>query len=234
MSEQEFIVEVKKLGISLTEIQLEQFRKYYEILIEWNKVMNLTGITDENQVYLKHFYDSATIIKIIDLSKEENFCDVGSGAGFPGIVIKILYPELEVTLVDSLKKRIDFLNKVIETLNLNKIKTYHARAEEFSQIHREEYDVVTARAVAALPILLEYCSPMVKKEKSFIAMKANIRDELEISKQAMQLLKLEVSEKIEFLLPCEESKRFIIKFKKNEITPKKYPRKFSEIKKKPL
>ena len=131
MNKNEFIKEAEKLGIEVPETKLNQLEKYYEILVEYNKVMNLTGITEKEEVYLKHFYDSLTIAKIIDLSKEESLCDVGTGAGFPGIVLKIFYPELKVTLVDSLNKRINFLNEVIKELGLNKIETVHDRMEEY-------------------------------------------------------------------------------------------------------
>ena len=166
-----FISELKKINIEITDIQLEQLNKYYELLVEYNKVMNLTGITEKEQVYLKHFYDSLTLIKVIDPTKEETLCDVGTGAGFPGLVIKILFPNLKVTLVDSLNKRIEFLKKVIQELNLKDIEAIHARAEEFSKLNREKFDIVTSRAVAPLNILLEYNIPLLKTnkyKKSFI------------------------------------------------------------------
>ena len=159
MSKEQFIVELEKIGVYLTEKQLEQLHIYYEMLVEWNKVMNLTGITEEDQVYLKHFYDSLTICKVINLNKQENLCDIGTGAGFPGMVIKICFPHLKVILVDSLAKRLNFLNAVIEKLELTNIETVHDRAEEYAIKNREQFDVVTTRAVATLNILLEYCIP---------------------------------------------------------------------------
>lgn len=234
MKEQEFIQELSKIHIIPTDLQLKQLEKYYELLIEWNKVMNLTGITDKDQVYLKHFYDSATLASIIDLNSEKSLCDVGTGAGFPGIVIKILFPNLKVVLIDSLQKRVKFLKQVIQELNLHDIEVYHTRAEEFAQNHREEFDVVTARAVASLPVLLEYCVPLVKVGKYFIPMKASIEEELILSSKAMKIFKVEIEKLEKFELPFEKSLRSILKLKKIEETNKKYPRKYSEIKKRPL
>ena len=150
-----FIDYLEKLGIKYTNCQLNQLEMYYEILIEYNKVMNLTGITNKEDVYLKHFYDSLTISKIIDLNNYNSLCDIGTGAGFPGIVLKIFYPNLKVTLIDSLNKRINFLNDVIQKLKLTNIEAIHCRIEEYAKINREKYDIVTARAVAPLNILLK-------------------------------------------------------------------------------
>lgn len=234
MKEQEFVLKLNEINIFPTPNQLEQLYRYYELLIEYNKVMNLTGITEKEEVYLKHFYDSATLHKSIDLTKESTLCDVGTGAGFPGLVLKILFPNLSVTLVDSLNKRIKFLDIVISELGLTNIETVHARAEEFAILHREYYDVVTARAVASLPTLLEYCIPLVVVGKYFIPMKANLKDELKQSKNAMNTLKVKLVSEIEFLLPVEESHRSLLKFQKMEKTSHSYPRKFSEMKKKQL
>jgi len=150
----EFIEQLKLINIVIDDKQIEQLNKYYELLIEYNKVMNLTGITEKKQVYLKHFYDSVTLIKIIDLKKIETLCDIGTGAGFPGLVLKIVFPNLKVTLLDSLNKRINFLNTVIKELNLENIETIHARAEEYAKENIEKFDVTTARAVAHTSILL--------------------------------------------------------------------------------
>ena len=158
----DFIEELKKINIELSLNQLEQLEKYYNLVIKKNKVMNLTGITDKKEFYLKHFYDSLTINKIIDLNKINSICDIGSGAGFPGIVLKIVFPHLHVTLIDSLNKRIIFLNDVIKELNLTNIEAICTRAEEFSRINEEKYDLVTARAVASLSILLEFTIILVK------------------------------------------------------------------------
>ena len=234
MNKEQFIEELSKIGIQLSEKQLEQLHIYYEMLVEWNKVMNLTGITEEDQVYLKHFYDSLTIVKAVDLKQEETLCDVGTGAGFPGLVLKICFPHLNVTLVDSLQKRLTFLEEVIKKLDLNGVETVHARAEEYSLATREKYDVVTARAVAPLSILLEYCAPLVKVGKYFVPMKGNIAQEILSIENAINLLNVELKRKVEFTLPFEGSNRNILVFFKLGNTSKKYPRKYNEIKKKPL
>lgn len=234
MNIERFIQELKKINIEITEEQLKQLNTYYEMLIEYNKVMNLTGIIEKEQVYLKHFYDSATIIKVIDLTKEETLCDIGTGAGFPGLVLKILFPNLKITLVDSLNKRINFLNEVIKELNLKNIEAIHDRAEEYAHKNIEKFDIVTSRAVAPLNILLEYSIPMVKQNKYFIAYKGNIEEELNQSEKALKILNSKIEKQEIFNLPIEESIRTIIKIKKTNRTEKKYPRKNAEIKKKPL
>ena len=230
----EFIESLRKLNIDITSRQLEQLEEYYNLLVEWNEKINLTRITLKDDVYLKHFYDSATIVKVINLNKIDNFCDFGTGAGFPGIVIKILFPSLNVTLVDSLNKRINFLNIVIEKLKLEKIVAIHSRIEDFARTHREKFDLVTARAVASLPVLLEYATGIIKKDKYFVAMKASIDEELEQSINAQKILKIKLIDKNSFLLPKENSVRNILLFQKQERTNLKYPRNPSEIKKKPL
>lgn len=229
MSEKDFVEALKEINIEISELQLEQLNKYYNLLIEWNKVMNLTGITEKKDVYLKHFYDSLTISKIINLNEYNTLCDVGTGAGFPGMVIKILFPNLKVTLVDSLNKRINFLNEVIKELKLENIEAIHSRVEEF----KGSFDIVTARAVSQLNILMEYAIPLVKINGYFIPLKANITEELENSSNAFKELKCEIEDKKEFLLPIELSNRTLLKIKKLGEN-KKYPRKYSEIKKRPL
>lgn len=230
----EFIENLKKINIDITEKQLQQLERYYELLVEYNEKMNLTGITEKEQVYLKHFYDSLTINQIIDLNTVETLCDVGTGAGFPGLVIKILFPNINITLVDSLNKRIEFLNVVIKELNLENITTLHARIEEYASNTREKFDVVTARAVAPLNILSELCIPLVKVGKYFIPLKANISQEILTIEKAKKELKFDLEKSIEFKLPYEESNRTLLRFKKLEKTNKKYPRMFSKIKKQPL
>ncbi len=230
MKQDNFIQELKKLNIQLTETQLLQLEIYYEMLVEYNKIMNLTGITEHDEVFLKHFYDSLTIVKIIDLNTVESFCDIGTGAGFPGLVIKICFPKLKVTLLDSLNKRVEFLKAVIQKLNLKDIEVVHARAEEYALSHRSEFDVTTARAVAHTSILLEYAIPMTKVEKYFIAMKANVEEELKEIDNALKKLSTKLIQKEEFLLPLENSKRTILLFKK-EKENKHFPRKNNEIKK---
>lgn len=233
MNQSKFVEEVEKLNIDITDVKLQQLEKYYELLIEYNKVMNLTGITEKKEVYLKHFYDSLTISKIIDLNKEKNLCDLGSGAGFPGIVLKIFYPNLKIVLIDSLNKRINFLNKVIESLELKNIEAIHTRIEEYSKKNTEKFDVVTARAVAPLNILLELGISSVKVGKYFIAMKGNIKNEPSYSSSLIKLNCVQ-DNIIEFELPVENSKRSLIKIVKQKPTPKLFPRKYNDIKKKPL
>ncbi len=234
MNQNKFIEELKKINIEITDKQLEQLEIYYELLIEYNKVMNLTGITEKDQVYLKHFYDSLTIAKIIDITKEETLCDIGTGAGFPGMVLKIIFPNLKVTLVDSLNKRIEFLKVVKEKLKLTNIEIIHSRIEDYAKDNREKFDIVTSRAVANLSILLEYAIPLVKVNKYFIAMKGNAKEEIEEGKNAFKVLNSYIEKSLEFKLPIENSQRNLIKIKKISITNKKYPRKYSEIKKKKL
>lgn len=232
MDKNTFILEVKKLNIDLTDEMLDKLEKYYDLLIEWNEKINLTAITEKNEVYLKHFYDSLTLCKTIDLNSVDSLCDIGTGAGFPGIVLKICFPHLKLTLVDALNKRINFLKLVGETLRLSDIDYIHARAEEYSKKNREIFDVVTARAVAPLNILLEYSIPLVKTGKYFIALKGN--ENINESKNALNILNCKIVDEEKFLLPIEDSNRTIIKVEKLGNTPGKYPRRFAEIKKKPL
>ncbi|MBE6138624.1 MAG: 16S rRNA (guanine(527)-N(7))-methyltransferase RsmG [Firmicutes bacterium] len=234
MDKKQFIEELSKINIEISAEKLSKLEKYYQMLIEWNEKINLTAITEEKDVYLKHFYDSITASKIIDLNNEQTLCDIGTGAGFPGIVLKIFYPELNITLVDSLNKRIVFLQEVIKELKLKKITAVHARAEEFAREHRECFDVVIARAVAPINILLEYCIPMIKENKYFISMKGDISREINFIECSTHKINAQVSDIKEFLLPIEGSKRSLISFTKQGKTPMKYPRKNSEIKKNPL
>lgn len=225
-----FIEELKNINITINEQQLDQLNKYYELLIEYNKVMNLTGITEKKAVYLKHFYDSLTICKIIDLNNENTLCDIGTGAGFPGLVLKIMFPHLKITLLDSLNKRIKFLEEVIKQLKLDSIEVIHERAEIYALKNRNKFDVTTARAVAHTSILLEYAIPMTKENKYFIPLKANMNDELIEINTALKELNTKLLKKIQFNLPIEESNRTIILFQK-EKDNKKYPRKTNEINK---
>ena len=234
MNQQQFIEELLKLNIEISEEQLKQLDKYYKLLVEWNSFMNLTGITAENEVYLKHFYDSLTITKIVNLSKISTLCDVGTGAGFPGLVLKIIFPHLKITLIDSLNKRINFLNEVIKQLGLKDIETIHTRIEEFGISNREKYDVVVARAVAKLNVLLEYCIPITKIDGYFIAMKANCEEELKEISHALKVLNATFIDREIIYLPYEQSLRTLIKIKKIKETDNKYPRKNSEIKKRTL
>ena len=173
MNKEKFIAETRKLGINLTEEQLNKLDQFYNLLIEWNEKINLTRITKKEDVYLKHFYDSLTLAKVIDLSTKETLCDVGTGAGFPGIVLKIVYPNLKITLVDALQKRVNYLNAIIKDLQLENIQAIHTRGEDL----HDKYDVVTARAVANIEKLLKYTMHLVNNTGVFVAMKGNIDNE---------------------------------------------------------
>ena len=231
MNREEFLNELEKIGIILSEKQEKQLEIYYKMLVDENKKINLTAITLKEDVYLKHFYDSLTLAMVEDFSKDLNIIDIGTGAGFPGLVLKIVFPNLNITLLDSLDKRIKFLDKVIEELDLKKIKTIHGRIEEYKQ---EKFDIVVSRAVAKTNILCELAIDLLKKEGNYIFLKSNIEEELEESKHAFEELNLRLVEKEEFFLPKEKSKRTIIKIKKISNAPKKYPRNFAKIKKNPL
>lgn len=231
MNKEQFKEELKKLNIELTKRQEQQLEKYYELLIEENKKTNLTRITQKDEVYLKHFYDSLTITKVIDLNQNLSLIDIGTGAGFPGLVLKIVFPTLNITLLDSLNKRIDFLNKVIKELNLKNIKTVNSRIEDYQ---KETFDIVTSRAVAKTNILLELSCKLPKTNGYFIFLKANIEEELKESQNAIKELNLTIEKKETFNLPIENSQRTILKIKKISPIPTKYPRNFAKIKKKPL
>lgn len=233
MNREQFIEELLKLNIEINDIQLEKLEKYYEILERENKLYNLTSITEKENVFLKHFYDSLTITKIIDLNKQ-SLCDLGTGAGFPGMVLKIIFPNLKVTLIDATLKKCNFLEKVIKELSLENINVINERVEEYAKKEREKYDIVTARAVAPLKHLLEYGVPLLKVNGVFIAMKGNINKELVGIETYENKLTIKITKSIEFQLPIEKSCRNLISFTKLEKTDLKYPRKYSEIKKKNL
>lgn len=231
MNKEQFKEELKKINIELTKKQEQQLEKYYELLIEENKKTNLTRITQKDEVYLKHFYDSLTITKVINLNQNLSLIDIGTGAGFPGLVLKIVFPTLNITLLDSLNKRIEFLNKVIKELNLKNIKTVNSRIEDYQ---KETFDIVTSRAVAKTNILLELSCKLPKINGYFIFLKANIEEELKESQNAIKELNLTIEKKETFNLPIENSQRTILKIKKISPIPTKYPRNFAKIKKKPL
>lgn len=212
MTIEEFVKEVEALGLNVTKEKLEQLDIIYNTLVETNKTMNLTRITEKDDVYLKHFYDSLTLAKVYDLSKANTLCDIGTGAGFPGLVLKVFYPNLEITLVDSLLKRVNYLNNLIEKLNLTRIKAYHNRAEELIK-HHKKFDIVTARAVASLPKLLPWTMPLVNKNGSFLAMKGNVEEELNQSKDLMKKNKWYVNKKEVFNLPNKEDTRTVLEIK---------------------
>jgi 16S rRNA (guanine527-N7)-methyltransferase len=228
MNTEQFEAMLAEKGIQLTPLQLEQFELYFQTLVEWNEKMNLTAITEKREVYLKHFYDSITASFHFDFSKPISLCDVGAGAGFPSIPLKIVFPSIDLTIVDSLNKRITFLNHLAEVLKLDGVRFIHDRAEIFGNNpnHRESYDVVTARAVARMSVLSELCLPLVKQGGYFIAMKAaHAVEELEAGKKAISLLGGKMEKSFTFTLPVEDSERNIILIKKIKATPKKYPRK---------
>ena len=209
MTKEQFIIELEKLGINLTETQQTQLETFYKLLISWNEKINLTRITSKEDVYLKHFYDSLTIAKVINLEEKETLCDIGTGAGFPGIVLKIAYPNLKITLVDALQKRVNYLNEVIKDLGLKDIEAIHVRGEDL----KEKYDVVTARAVANIEKLLGYTMHLVKKDGVFIAMKGNITEELTATVEKKISAKYQIEKIEEFQLPYENSQRSLIVIK---------------------
>lgn len=218
----------KNLGIELTDHQIEAFMIYYEALIEKNKVMNLTAITEFEDVVLKHFVDSLTIVKAVDMGSINRILDLGTGAGFPGIPLKIVFPEIEFVLLDSLNKRINFLNEIIEKCRFNKITAVHGRAEELARKkeYRESFDLCVSRAVANLSSLSEYCIPYVKKEGYFIPYKSgNIDMELKEANKAVNILGGSIEDTVKFHLPGSDIERSLIVIKKVKETPGKYPRK---------
>ncbi len=244
-NKEEYLVSLlEKLNISLEKRQVCQFLKYYDLLVDWNQKINLTSITEFKEVCIKHFSDSLSLINNFSsfLDMEEYFngktlIDVGTGAGFPGICLKILLPNLNITLMDSLDKRIKFLNEVISSLDLKGISTVHGRVEDFARLsdYRECFDFATARAVASLPVLSEYCLPFVKLGGSFIAYKSEKADEeINISKHALEVLGGKVVSKVSFSLPDSDLQRTILRIKKDKVTPNQYPRKAGTPAKKPL
>ena len=209
MTKEEFIKYLEELNIYPTKDQLDKLEKFYNLLIEWNEKINLTRIVDEKDVYLKHFYDSLTITKEIDLSKVNTLCDVGTGAGFPGIVLKIMYPNLKVALIDSLQKRVNYLNEIIKELELTNIEAIHSRGEDY----KGSFDVVTSRAVANIEKLVKYTMHLVSKDGVFIAMKGNIDNELTDSVEKVISKKYKIVKINKFRLPIEESDRSLVVIK---------------------
>ncbi len=212
MNKETFILEVEKLGIKLDEEKLNKLEKFYNLLIEWNEKINLTRITSKEDVYLKHFYDSLTLTKVIDLNKVKTLCDVGTGAGFPGIVIKIVYPHLKITLIDSLNKRVNYLNTIIKDLELKNINAIHARGEDY----KGKFDVVTSRAVANIEKLVGYTMHLVNDTGVFIAMKGDIEKELTNSVEKKLSKKYKILAQEKFILPIEESKRCLLVIKSDK------------------
>ena len=233
MNKETFIKELKKLNIELKETTLAMLNEYYSILKEENQKYNLTRIIEEDDVYLKHFYDSLTITKIIDISNQ-SICDLGSGAGFPGLVLGICFPSAKLTLIESNGKKCNFLNIVKKKLNLNNVTIINTRIEEYAKENRELYDIVTARAVAPLKHLLEYGIPLVKINGVFIAMKANVENEEKNIDNYYNKLNIKEEQRIVFNLPHENSIRTLIKYQKEKETDKRYPRRYNEIIKKDI
>lgn len=239
MNPELFKQQLTEEGFSMNDQQMKQFNQYLLLLQEWNEKINLTAITEEEEVYLKHFYDSITLAKFVDFDSKKNksLCDVGSGAGFPSLPLKILFPDLKITIVDSLKKRINFLELLVDSLGLENVRLVHARAEDFGQNkkNREAFDVVTARAVARLSVLGEFCLPITKVGGTFAAMKgAKASEELNDSKEAIKLLGGKTRKVETFELPEDAGERSILLIDKIKKTPNKYPRQAGTPNKKPL
>ena len=226
--------EVKKIGFEINDDQLEKFEYYYKKLVEVNEYMNLTAITEHDEVYIKHFIDSIYLLRAIDKKEPYNICDVGSGAGFPGLPLAIMDSNANVSIVDSLNKRINFLNFLFNEMGMTNITAIHNRAEEYAKEKRESFDYVTARAVARLNILIELCMPLVKVNGYFISMKGILEDELEEARNGISKLGGRIEGVIEYKLPYDMGNRTIVVIKKIKETPVSYPRSFADIKRKPL
>lgn len=234
MTEQEFLLAIKELGITLTKDQQTKLKIYAEELLEYNKHTNLTAIKTLEDVYLKHFYDSLTLTKLIDWSSNKNILDIGTGAGFPGLVLAIVYPFLSIDLLDSNHKKIDFLNYMIDKISLTNVHTIYDRAENYTKTNREKYDFITSRAVAELRILLEISFPALKINGSFLAMKSSLEEEKVRAEGAIIELKGKIKNEISFNLPHQSGKRTILEIQKCNPTPLIYPRSYPTILKKSL
>lgn len=233
----QFCALLQEHGIELSARQLQQFERYYEELVSWNEKMNLTGITDREQVYIKHFYDSLSLAFYVSIDKISSLADIGSGAGFPGIPLKICYPHLQLTIVDSLNKRIQFLQHVVDELGLENVQLLHGRAEDLARQSglRDSFDLVTARAVARMAVLNEFCLPFAKPGGMFVAMKgSDPKDELQEAAFSLSELKGKCIKTPQFVLPMEQSERHLVIANKVAATPKKYPRKAGTPAKTPL
>lgn len=233
MNKEEFQKEVSKLNIPLAKDTLDKLEEYYDVLIEENSKYNLTRITTKEDAYLKHFYDSLTIVKAINITNQ-SICDLGSGAGFPGMVLALFFPNTKVTLIEANTKKCSFLNIVKEKLNLSNVEIINRRVEDYAKENRELFEIVTARAVAPLKHLLEYGIPLVKVGGVFIAMKSNVDEELQNIKVYYDKLNIQEKNQIIFNLPKEGSLRTLLKYQKLEKTDEKYPRRYAEILKKDI
>ena len=233
MNREVFVSELNKININLTNDMLDKLEIYANFLLEYNTHTNLTAIRDINDVYLKHFYDSLTITKVMDFNNK-TLLDVGTGAGFPGLVLAICYPTLKVTLLDSNNKKITFLKECVKKMNISNVEFILGRVEELTSDYRDFFDIVTSRAVAELRILMEMNLPLVKIGGVMIAMKGNVDEELENAKSAFRVLEVELEEKKEFNLPFDAGNRTLLKIKKVKEISNKYPRKYADIKKRPL
>lgn len=239
MNPEKFVLELSKHNFELTDKQKQQFKLYFKMLIEVNEHVNLTRITEEDEVYLKHFYDSITPLFTFGAVFKDGatLCDVGAGAGFPSIPLKILKPGLKVTIVDSLQKRLNFLKDLISELGLTDVELVHGRAEDVGQnkLYRERFDIVTARAVARMSVLSEYCLPLVKKGGYFVALKGpKAEDELDGGKKALEVLGGKLIKDEELTLPASEEERTLVLVQKVKSTPKKYPRQAGTPRRKPI
>ena len=237
MKQEEFYAHLANLCYPLTDRQKEQYERYFELLVEWNEKINLTAITDKDEVYLKHFYDSiAPILQGLIENQPIRLLDIGAGAGFPSLPMKILFPELDVTIIDSLNKRINFLHLLAEELGLSGVHFYHGRAEDFAQdkAFRAQFDIVTARAVARMQVLSELTIPYLKVGGRLLALKAsNAPEELEEAKNALNILFSKVEDNLQYELPNGDP-RYITVVEKKKETPNKYPRKAGMPNKRPL
>lgn len=238
MNPETFIAQCAAHGLVLNGQQIDQFERYYQLLVEWNEKMNLTAITQREEVYLKHFYDCLMVLWNMPLEDYAlQLCDVGAGAGFPSIPLKIVHPELQVTIVDSLQKRLTFIEHLAEELGLEGVSCVHGRAEDVGQnpAYRGQFDIVTARAVASLNVLAEYCLPLVKIGGQFLALKAQKSDqELEEARAAIRILGAKLIKVTEDQLPVEAADRRYILIQKTKETPNKYPRKAGKPAKNPI
>ena len=237
MDDRRFDQELETLGIRLTDIQKRQFDRYYELLIEWNRVMNLTGITEYDEVNLKHFTDSLTLVRVKEMKNISTIIDVGTGAGFTGLPIKIAFPHIKVTLLDSLNKRIKFLDQIVEELGLDDVVTLHGRAEDYAKKdeYREKFDLCASRAVANLSTLSEYCLPFIKKGGCFVSYKsADSDEEIKMSEKALDILGGKIEKIDKFTLPGSDMGRALVMIEKVKDTPRKYPRKAGVPSKEPL